>query len=55
MDCIECKKKIRAFSDKKLKKQETLDFINHVYSCERCFDEAKNMWFYYRVDDLLQK
>lgn len=54
MNCQECGKKIKAFSDRKLRMKDTLEFINHVSNCKACYEEAKTQWLYYRVDDILQ-
>lgn len=37
--CAECEKKIKAFIEKELDYKDTLAFVNHISSCEKCKEE----------------
>ena len=39
LQCMECEKKIKPFIDRKLDYKDTLDFVNHISSCEKCKEE----------------
>lgn len=39
MDCAECKKKIKEFLAGSLNNKATIEFVEHVRSCDECMEE----------------
>ena len=55
MKCIEARRMVSPFVDKKLTDKETEQFLKHIEHCSDCMDELDIYFTMYKAMDTLEK